>query len=99
MSRLARNVVYNLTGQGLVLLLSFLAVRFIFRKLGSDAFGIIQFSLVVTLVLTSALDLGISSTTVREVSRHGETEPAYITRLIRTASLLSREGKAIAVPR
>jgi O-antigen/teichoic acid export membrane protein len=87
-SRLARNVLYNLSGQGLVLLLSFLAVRFIFRRLGSDAFGIIQFSIVVTTVLTSALDLGISSTTVREVSRHSETEPKYITELIRTASLL-----------
>ncbi len=88
MSRLARNVTYNLAGQGLVLLLSFIAVRFIFRRLGSDAFGIIQFSLVVTLVLTSALELGISSTTVREVSRHSDSEPDYVTRLIRTASLL-----------
>lgn len=87
MSRLSRNVLYNLTGQGFVLLLSFVAVRFIFRNLGSDAFGIIYFSVVLSAVLTSALELGISSTTVREVSRSGDAEPRYIVDLIRTASL------------
>ena len=87
MTRLTRNVLYNLTGQGLVILLSFIAVRFIFRRLGSDAFGIIYFSTIITLVLTSALELGISSTTIREVSRSSDSEPRYIVDLIRTASL------------
>jgi O-antigen/teichoic acid export membrane protein len=87
MSRLFRNVAYNVTGQGLVLLLGFVGVKFIFGRLGPDAFGIIYFNLVLTGVLTSALELGVLSTTVREVSAHFETERAYVEQLIRTASV------------
>jgi O-antigen/teichoic acid export membrane protein len=88
MTRLTKNVIYNTAGQGLVLILSFIAVRFIFRRLGDDVFGIIFFNLVLTAVLTSALELGVLSTIVREVSGHFESEPAYIHDLIRTASVL-----------
>src|SRR6267143_1440592 len=87
MTRLTRNIIYNTAGQTLVLVLSLVAVRFIFHRLGDDVFGIIFFNLVLTAVLTSILELGISSTVVREVSGHFESEPNYIRDLIRTASL------------
>jgi len=87
MSRLFRNVAYNVTGQGLVLVLGFIGVKFIFSRLGADAFGIIYFNLVLTGVLTTALELGVLSTTVREVSSHYEAERSYVVQLIRTASL------------
>lgn len=92
MTRLTRNVLYNTAGQGLVLVLSFVAVRFIFRRLGDDVFGIIFFNLVLTAVLTSILELGVSSTVVREVSSHFDSEPGYICDLIRTASLVYWAG-------
>jgi O-antigen/teichoic acid export membrane protein len=88
MTRLSKNLVYNVAGQGLVLVLSLIAVRFIFRRLGDDVFGIIFFNLVLTQLLTSALELGVSSTIVREVSSHLETETSYVHRLIGTASAL-----------
>ena len=88
MTRLSKNLVYNVTGQGLVLVLSLIAVRFIFRRLGDDVFGIIFFNIVLTQLLTSALELGVSSTIVREVSQHLDSEPAYVHRLIGTASAL-----------
>jgi O-antigen/teichoic acid export membrane protein len=88
MTRLTRNVIYNVAGQGLVLLLSLIAVRFIFRRLGDDTFGIIFFNLVLVAVLTSALELGVLSTIVREVSSHFESQPDYIRALIGTASSL-----------
>jgi O-antigen/teichoic acid export membrane protein len=88
MTRLTRNLIYNVAGQGLVLLLSLIAVRFIFRRLGDDTFGIIFFNLVLVAVLTSALELGVLSTIVREVSSHFESQPDYIRQLIRTASSL-----------
>lgn len=88
MTRLTRNVIYNVTGQGLVLLLSLIAVRFIFRRLGEDTFGIIFFNLVLVAVLTSALELGVLSTIVREVSSHFESQPDYIRQLIGTTSVL-----------
>src|SRR5438034_8646310 len=87
MSRLFKNIAYNVMGQGLVLLLGFIGVKFVFSRLGGDAFGIIYFNLVLTGVLTTALELGVLSTTIREVSAHYASERAYIERLIRTASL------------
>ncbi len=88
MTRLTKNVIYNVAGQGVVLLLSLFAVRFIFRRLGDDVFGIIFFNLVLTSVLTNALELGVSATIVREISRHFESERIYVRDLIRSASLL-----------
>jgi len=86
-TRLTRNVIYNTAGQGAILLLSLVAVRFVFRRLGDDAFGIIIFNLVLTTVLSTALELGISATIVREVSRHFEDQRAYVNDLMRTGSL------------
>lgn len=88
MTRLTKNVIYNVVGQGLVLLLSLIAVRFIFRRLGDDTFGIIFFNLVLVAVFTSALELGVLSTIVREVSSHFESQPDYIRALIATTSAL-----------
>ncbi|MFI5283896.1 MAG: oligosaccharide flippase family protein [Candidatus Dormibacterales bacterium] len=87
MSRLYKNVLYNLMGQGIVLALGFVGVKFIFSRLGADAFGIIFFAQVLTGVLTTALELGVLSTTIREVSAHFESELDYVTQLIRTASV------------
>ena len=88
MTRLTKNLIYNVAGQGLVLVLTLVAVRFIFRRLGDDVFGIIFFNLVLTGLLASALELGVSSTIVREVSRFFQSEPGYVRDLIRTASVL-----------
>jgi O-antigen/teichoic acid export membrane protein len=87
MSRLFRNIAYNVMGQGLILILGFIGVKFIFSRLGADAFGIIYFNLILTGVLTTALELGVLVTTVREVSAHHADEPGYIEQLIRTASV------------
>src|SRR5450759_726968 len=88
MTRLTKNVIYNVVGQGLILIVSLIAVRFIFRRLGDDVFGIIFFNLTLTAVLTRVLELGVSSTIVREVSGVFESEVTYIRDLIRTASLV-----------
>ncbi|HET7467776.1 MAG TPA: oligosaccharide flippase family protein [Candidatus Dormibacteraeota bacterium] len=88
MTRLTRNLIANVTGQGLVLVLSVIAVRFIFRHLGDDVFGIIFFNIVLTQLVTSALELGVSATIVREVSSHLDTEPGYVRSVIGTASTL-----------
>ena len=87
MSRLSKNIIYNLLGQGLLLILGFVAVKYIFKQLGEDALGIIYFTLTMNAVLCAVLGMGISSTTVREVSAHYGDEPEYIRNLIKTASL------------
>jgi len=87
MPRLTRNIIYNLIGQGLLLVLGFVAVKYVFKELGEDALGIIYFTLMMNAVLVGVLDLGIFATTVREISAHFNDEPGYIGELIRTASL------------
>jgi len=86
MSRLTKNIIYNLLGQGLVLILGFVAVKYVFKQLGGDALGIIYFALSVNAVLCAIFGMGISSTTVREVSAYFDDEPEYVCNLIRTFS-------------
>ncbi len=74
-SRLSKNIVYNVAGQGLSLLVSFVAVRFVFRGLGGDALGLIYFNQSISVALTLALELGIYKITVREVASHHLSPP------------------------
>jgi len=45
MSKLTKNIIFNLIGQSILLVLGFVAVRYIYRGLGEDALGIICFAL------------------------------------------------------
>ncbi len=87
MSRLTKNIFYNLGGQGLLLLLSFTAVQFVFSRLGSDPLGILYFTLAVGVILSTVLDLGLSFTLVREISRN-PGDKRYLKSLISTVSSL-----------
>ena len=75
MSRLSKNILYNFLGQGLVLVLGFVFVRYVLTRLGEDALGVLYFTIIVTALLYAALELGIGSTIVREVSSHLDDEP------------------------
>jgi O-antigen/teichoic acid export membrane protein len=86
MSRLSSNILWNLAGQAILLALGLLAVRFVFRQLGADAFGLILFAQTASFVLMGMFDLGISSTIVREVAAHFETDRAYVAELLRTGT-------------
>lgn len=88
MSRVSRNIVYNGIGQGLSVLLGFVAVRYVFRRLGGDALGLIYFSLAFSAALGVAVQLGICESAVREVASHHANRPEYIKSFIRTSSLL-----------
>src|ERR1700737_407683 len=88
MSRLTRNVLYNLAGQGALLLIALVAIKLIFRGLGADALGLVLFSQTLNLVLVTVLDLGIAATVVREVAGHVEDEPGYVLALLRSCALV-----------
>lgn len=88
MSKLSKNILYNLFGQGLLAVLGFVAVKYVFRQLGEDALGIIYFTLSLNAVLCAALEMGLCTTTVREVSGCHRHRPAYIQELLQTASAL-----------
>ncbi len=86
MSRLSRNVVWNLVGQAALVVLVLVAARFVLRRLGEDAFGLIFFALTLNSVLVGLLDLGISATTVRVVAVTGAGGDGA-TGYLRTAAL------------
>jgi O-antigen/teichoic acid export membrane protein len=92
MSRVSRNIVYNGLGQGLSVVLGFVAVRFVFRRLGGDALGLIYFSVAFSAALSVAVQLGICESAVREVASHQGNRPEYIKSFIRTSSLLYWSG-------
>ena len=69
------------------MVLGFVAVKYIFKQLGEDVLGIIYFTLMMNALASAVLNMGICSTTVREISAHFETERGYVTDLIRTFSL------------
>lgn len=87
-SRIFRNGALNLIGQGVVLLVNLFASRFLFTHLGSDAFGIVMFSLLLNTVVVSALELGVSTTVVREVAASYDTDRSYAVSVIRFAGLV-----------
>jgi O-antigen/teichoic acid export membrane protein len=89
MSRVSKNIIYNLVGQILLLILGFVAVKYIFKQLGEDALGIIYFTATVNIVLISVLEKGVYATTVREVSAHFNDDPEYIRKFIQTGSLFT----------
>jgi O-antigen/teichoic acid export membrane protein len=87
MSQLSKNIIFNLIGQALIVGLGFMGTRLVYRQLGEEALGILYFALAVYAVLTPLLDMGISSTVVREVASHLNMDSGYVVRLTRTSTL------------
>jgi O-antigen/teichoic acid export membrane protein len=86
MSRVSKNIVFNFIGQGAIVALGFWGTRLVFSRLGAEALGILYFALAIYAVITPIVDLGISSTVVREVASHRENDPEYIVDLVRTGT-------------
>ena len=84
MSQVRRNIVHNLWGQAGPLFANLYAVHVIFRSLGPDSLGVILFAATLNGVLASALELGISTTTIREIAAYWNYDSPYIHTLIRT---------------
>ncbi len=74
MSRLKKNIIYNVFGRVSLVILSFVAVKFIYSGLGEDALGLIYFVLTLNALLSFVLEMGITTTTTREVSAHFEND-------------------------
>ena len=85
---LARNILHNLAGQLLTLLLTLVAVKFILVRLGPGVFGVIFFVLTISPLLVAALEMGLSSTIVRQVAAHSGRDDGYITGLVRTSATI-----------
>src|SRR4051812_21606926 len=86
MSRLAKNIFYNIVGQTAVLILGFISVKHIYSQLGGDVVGVIYFSMMVNTTLCMVLELGVCSATVKEVAAHHQKDPRYTQDFIRVFS-------------
>lgn len=86
-SRLTRNIKFNLVGQALLLILGFIAVKYIHQKLGEDTLGIIYFASAMNVILCGILEKGVHATNIREVSENYNDSSSYIKEFIRTGSL------------
>jgi O-antigen/teichoic acid export membrane protein len=95
MSRLSRNISFNLIGQLLIVALGFWGTRLVFHRLGDEALGLLYVALAIYAVLLPILDLGVSSTIVREVACHFGSDPKYLSALVRTGTLFYWSGYAV----
>lgn len=78
MSRVSKNILYSPVGQTLIVGLTFWGTRLVFRQLGGEVLGILYFAIATNSVLVQVLDLGISATVIREVSRYISTDREYV---------------------
>lgn len=88
MSKLSRNILYNLAGQLAMILVGFVATRQIYQQLPADVLGIYYFALAINLVLMQVSLGGMGALIVREVAstRDGGTDAT--SPVVQTASLL-----------
>jgi O-antigen/teichoic acid export membrane protein len=89
MSRLKQNILFNVSGKTLILLVNLFAARAIFHDLGSEQLGIVYFIIAFDAVLLSAIDKGVSLTTIREVSTRIASDRSYVIRYLQTWSGLA----------
>ena len=92
---LARNITYSLLGQSILLVLSIVAVKYVYSHLGKDALGIIYFTAMMNAIFCAVLEMGFCATSVREVSAHFASDKRYIVALVRTLSLFFWSGYAL----
>jgi O-antigen/teichoic acid export membrane protein len=92
MSRVSKNIIFNLIGQALIVGLGFVGTRLVFSRLGEESLGILYFALAIYAVITPLLDMGLSSTLIREVASHLNTDPQYVFRLSQTSTLFCWAG-------
>jgi len=88
-SRVTKNIIYNGIGQGLSVILSFVAVRFVFRRLGAMPWA--------DLLLPGfqrgagrGVQLGVCESAVREIASHHKT--GRITLKVSSAPVLCSTG-------
>lgn len=86
---LKRNILSNISGQAVLMILSLVSTHLIFHKLGADVLGIIYFSVTVTFVLITLSDMGLSPTLTREIAAHRGNNNRYVSDLVSSLSAVT----------
>jgi O-antigen/teichoic acid export membrane protein len=88
MTRLTRNITWNVAGQGANIIAALVSARLVFHQLGGDALGLILFTLSLNAIVVSTMDLGVSNTIVRSIAKAERYDHPYVAAVVRTASSL-----------
>jgi len=86
---LKQNIIVGIAFQGLSLLLSLIATRFVFRELGAEVLGIFSFSFVLTAFFITLSDMGLSVFIAREVAAYRHRDGLYVEELVGGAIIIS----------
>lgn len=86
---LKRNIAANMIGQGILMILSLVSTRLIFKGLGPDVLGVIYFSMTLTSFVITLSDMGVSHTITREIAANRHKDVGYVTALIGSTSVLA----------
>jgi O-antigen/teichoic acid export membrane protein len=86
MSRFSTNLLSTVAGQTLIVIAALAGAKYIFARLGDDAFGLIFLTTTTGFVLAGVFELGICTTIVKEAAAFLDQDAAYVHSLIRTAS-------------
>ena len=86
---LKRNIISNMCGQAILMVLSLVSTHLVFHKLGADVLGVIYFSLTVTFVLIILSDMGLSPTVTREIAAHRHNDSSYVSDLVGSSSVIA----------
>jgi O-antigen/teichoic acid export membrane protein len=86
--QVVKNLISGILGQSVVLILGLVASKFIFSGLGPEALGLIYFTWTMSALVASALDLGVATTLVREISGSWRRDDAYVIEVARTATTI-----------
>lgn len=87
MTKLQKNILFNIIGQIITVISGFIAYKFIYAELGGEVLGIIVFSMMISGLLMSVINMGISKTTVREIAGNVEHDFQYVVKLTQLFSL------------
>lgn len=87
---LKRNILSNMSGQAVLMVLSLVSTHLVFHKLGADVLGVIYFSVTVTFVLITLSDMGLSPTVTREIAAHRLSDRRYVSDLVGSSAALAR---------
>jgi len=86
---LKRNILSNMSGQAILMVLSLVSTHLVFHKLGADVLGVIYFSVTVTFVLITLSDMGLSPTVIREIAARRHSDSNYVIDLVSSSSVMA----------
>lgn len=88
MSRTTKNVLHNLLGQSLLLVIGLVSTKLMVGNLSKEVFGLISFALLLNNTIAAVIISGIGFHLVRDISQHLEADRPYVEQLLQTSSLI-----------